>query len=108
MRIAVPIFNEQVSPRFDSAKELILFDADNGKVLDKRRLISIELSCSEKIKKLIELQIDTLLCGGIDKKCEHSLESCGIKVNPWLHGDAETLLSEYLINYNKTKKKKIK
>lgn len=101
MKIAVPIFNDQVSPRFDSAREIIIVDCNDGNIGDRKRLITIDMPCPEKIKRLIELKIDALLCGGIDKMCEEYLKHFGIEVNSWLRGDAETILTNYLLNYKK-------
>ncbi|MBF0541847.1 MAG: hypothetical protein HQK91_10415 [Nitrospirae bacterium] len=108
MKIAVPIFNNQVSPRFDSARELIIVDAEDGNSAERKRIITIDLPCSEKIQMLVELKINTLLCGGIDKMCEQSLKHYGIQVKSWLSGDAETILTNYLLNYEKFNKTKLK
>lgn len=66
MKIAIPIFGPRVSPRFDCAPGLLLFTLERGKVVDREELPLIPWDPWLRMEKLKEMNIQALICGGID------------------------------------------
>ncbi len=92
MRIAIPVFNERLSPLFDTCRTLLLVDVDTGNSYD-RRYESLEnvTPCLRPIH-LREIGVELLLCGGISRVLLERLELFGIRVVPWLGGDVNEVL----------------
>lgn len=98
MKVAIPIFQTKVSPRFDSSKGFVLFDVEYNSIVDREKLITIGWSDSAKIKHLIDLGIDTLICGGIDRVSMQQLSANDIRVFAWVTGEIEDAIWCYLGN----------
>ncbi len=96
MKIAVPLFGSRISPRFDCSNEILVVEAENSKVIHRMTLLIDNLTSFEKIKKLRELKIDAMICGGIDVDSEQRLTSNGIILKAWLSGDAMILLNQFI------------
>ena len=98
MKIAIPAFHTKVSPRFDTSREFILVRISAGHVIEKTRLAVKSGSISERIKELIEWEIDTLICGGIDRWSMRQLIFNHIEVVSWVTGEVEDAVTCFLRN----------
>jgi predicted Fe-Mo cluster-binding NifX family protein len=96
MKVAIPVFGHRVSPRFDFAPGLILFTLENGKIIGREELSLIPWSSWQRVERLKELQVQTLICGGIDGDSENMLLQQRIQVIPWVAGEAEEALDAFL------------
>ena len=92
MIIAIPTFTTRVSPRFDCAQSILVVTVDNGEPLERRELEASEWAPHERINKLLELGVDTVICGGIDCWSVASLQSAGVTVYGWMTGEVEDAL----------------
>ena len=96
MRVAIPVFEERISPRFDFAPEFGLYDIEGQKITGSR-----EISCEgwgdiERVSKLKGFGVDTIICGGLPGYLQHILTNSGINVIPWIAGDVNDALSLFL------------
>ena len=91
-RIAISIFHDRIASRLDSAENLMLVVADDGKVNSRELVLLKEKDPLRKIDIIIQLKPDVLICGGLTKICEDKLSSSNIKVFPWIQGYAEYIL----------------
>jgi predicted Fe-Mo cluster-binding NifX family protein len=96
MKIAIPIFQTKISPRFDSAQSFLLLQIENDSVMKREELPVIGWSLASKRKELMELDIDILICGGIDLESMQYLSSGGIKVYSWITGEIEDALTRFI------------
>ncbi len=96
MKLAVPIFGPRVSPRFDCASTFLLFTVENGKVIDRGELLTQDLEFWQRVVRLREMNIQALICGGIDGHSAQALEACQIQVTAWVAGEAEEAMKYYL------------
>jgi predicted Fe-Mo cluster-binding NifX family protein len=95
MKIAIPIWQSRISPVFDVAGQLLLVDwADGREVARTVRLID-ETSPDERLKKLAELGVETLICAGISQSLEIALAECSICVIAGICGDVEEVLAAF-------------
>ena len=97
-RIAISVFRGRIASRLDSAENLILVVADNGKVESREIVLLREEDPLRKMDKIIQLKPDVLICGGLTKICEDKLSNRNIKVFPWIQGNTEYILSLCLRN----------
>ena len=96
MKTAIALFGKRVSPRFDCAEDFMLVTVDNHTIRKRVTAKIREWFSLAKIKKLVELEVDTLICGGIDEKSMAALRFHGISVLHDIKGDVDTALASYL------------
>ncbi len=96
MRLAIPVWNGRVSPVFDTAGQLLVVDIEQGGERSRR---SEELSGSFpawRVRRLEELGVSVLICGGISRPLASMLAAAGIRLVPWTAGSVEEVLTAYL------------
>ena len=91
MKIAIPVWNGNVSPVLDTAERLVVFDIDNGKVISRYEVSIKDKGIQEKARIMAE-NAKILLCGALSVKMASYLTSYGLKVYPWIMGNAEQLI----------------
>ncbi|HUT84862.1 MAG TPA: NifB/NifX family molybdenum-iron cluster-binding protein [Thermodesulfobacteriota bacterium] len=96
MKIAIPLFIDRISPRFDFAPTLGLFNIEGEKIMDSREISCEGWNENERILQLKELGVDTLICGGLPNYLMGLLNHNGIKVIPWVAGNANEALALFL------------
>jgi len=96
MKIAIPTFATRVSPRFDCAQSVLVVTVDEGEAPERQELLAGNWAPHERINRLLELGVDTVLCGGIDRWSAASLQSAGVTIYGWVTGETEDALSALL------------
>ena len=96
MKIAIPLFDRRVSPRFDCAQDFLLTSVENGEIIERRKLSASDWTCRQRVKKLNELGVETLICGGIDRLSAGLLTFYGVMIYSWVTGIAEDGLRTFL------------
>ncbi len=96
MRVAIPIFGPRVSPRFDCAPGLLLFTLEDGKVVGSEKFSLQAWDLLQRLQKLKELGVQTLICGGIDGNSAQVLSEYRIRVIAWVAGEADEAMRCFL------------
>ena len=96
MKIAVPTFGTRVSPRFDCARTVLVMTVDEGRPSAPEELRASNWAPHERINRLLELGVDTVICGGIDQWSVESLRSAGVTIYGWVAGEVEDALAALL------------
>jgi len=96
MKIAIPAFQTKISPRFDSTQGFILLQIEKSNVMKREELPTKDWPSSAKIKQLVDLGVDTLICGGIDLESMQQLNFNGIKIYSWITGEIEDAVTRFL------------
>jgi len=96
MKIALPIFGARVSPRFDYASFFLIVTVEDGKIIDRAQISVSDVDCWRRIEAIRELGVQSLICGGIDENSARILENHQIQLIPWIAGEVEATLKEYL------------
>ena len=94
--IAIPIFKSRVSVRLDCAEYIHLVTIEKDKIKSRETVRLVSTNPLEKIKVLIQLNPDVLICGGLTEYCSNRLKQTDIQIIPWIQGDIEEILSLYL------------
>ena len=97
MRLAIPTWNDRVSPVFDTASRLVLVDVDQG-AEQGRRIVPAEADPhpTQRVRRLGELHIDVLICGAISRPLAELVSASGVLVVPWVSGPVDDILRAYL------------
>ena len=96
MKIAIPTFGTRVSPRFDCAGAVLVLTVDDGKASERQEFAASDWALHERISKLLELGVDTVICGGIDQWSVESLRCAGVTIYGWVTGEVEDALAALL------------
>ena len=96
MRIAIPVFQNRVSPVFDWASRVLVIETDGHRELRREEN---SLGCTSLIgraDRLAEMRVDSLVCGGISEHMLALLIARGINVIPWIAGETDKVFSAFL------------
>ena len=96
MRIAVPIWNDKVSPVFDTASRLLIIETKDLNELARFKTYFYEKDLSRRCFRIQELKVNILICGAISRSFSMILMSAGIKIISGISGKVEDVLSAYL------------
>jgi len=96
MRIAIPVFNSRVSPVFDVAQRLLVIDAVGGVETARTEENLSGLYLPDRARRLMELGVDVLICGGISMPMANMIHAQGIRIIPYVAGDVEEVLAAFL------------
>lgn len=77
---AIALFGTRVSPRFDCAHDFMLITTSKTDVTEQHTEIIKDSMAILKVRRLAELKINTLICGGIDESSREHLQAHGITV----------------------------
>ncbi len=92
MRIAVTIWEERVSPVFDSSGQLLIAEIKNDEIVNRRE----EPFNSEVplllVNRLNELSVDVLICGAISQMPATIIENGDILLIPFIGGIVNEVL----------------
>ena len=96
MKVAIPLFDSRVSPRFDFAPMLLIAVIENGKVIDRKEYSLKNLHQIRRTAMLCELGIKVLICGGVSGFSKRLLVGNGIEVIPMVQGEVEEVINLFL------------
>jgi predicted Fe-Mo cluster-binding NifX family protein len=95
MKIALPVWQGQVSSVFDFAHKLLLIEFEKGAEKHRREVVLAEQSGPERVATLTQLSIDVLICGAISRPLAEMINGSGIRVLPFVTGSTEQIMSAY-------------
>jgi predicted Fe-Mo cluster-binding NifX family protein len=98
MRLAIPVFHTKISPRFDQAQGFVLLETGHSEVLAREELPTRGWSEVAKMRRLLDLGIETLICGGIDRASLQYLSFNGVNVYSWVTGEVDDAVACFLDN----------
>jgi predicted Fe-Mo cluster-binding NifX family protein len=98
MKIAIPIFENRISPRLDCAKKILLVKVAEK---DKKVILSRETETqtggtSGNIEFYLSNEITVIICGGISIEMQDMLVKHGIRVISWVTGEAQKALDLFI------------
>jgi len=96
MKIAISLFGNKVSPRFDLSPELWIVTENRGEMVHQEKISLSGLNIPQRIEKLTLNGISKLICGGIHDFSLDQLRNMGIDVFHNVIGEADIALN-YLL-----------
>jgi predicted Fe-Mo cluster-binding NifX family protein len=88
MRIAIPVWNDHVSPIFDVSRQIRIYDVDNGSV---RQTSVADMPAGHRAGALREHGIDLLICAAVSSQLEPLIWVSGIDVVSDVCGPADAI-----------------
>jgi len=96
MKIAMPIYRDNVSNVFDFANTLLLIDIENGKETNRSEVVLGSQSLPQRAGQLKSLGVDVLVCGAISRILANMVTTLGIEVLPYVTGHVDNVLQAYM------------
>jgi len=94
--VAIPVFGTRISSRIDCAESFLLVLLDDKTIKKRKTVHLITENYLERINMLIKLGPDVVICGGLWETCANKLKASEVHVIPWVQGEVDDVLSEYL------------
>ena len=98
MRVALPLFDDDIAPRFCAASEMLIVDCSGGREVSRRKTAFSVHDGWAGVALLGNLEVTHLLCGGFNRRFLAQAEAAGIEVTFGLWGQAEAILQAFLSN----------
>ena len=96
LRIGIPLFNDEVSPRFCFAERMLVVRlGEGGEELDRDTVGLGSTWFPDRLALLAARGIDVLVCGGFNAAFLPHAERMGIRVISGVSGPAEESLSAF-------------
>jgi predicted Fe-Mo cluster-binding NifX family protein len=92
MRVAVPVFNNFVSPRIDCTRSMAVFEIADGRAKDQKELHIPLMRPSELPGYLRSEGIETLICGGIPLPLLEMMKRSGVTVYHGIIGEVDEVV----------------
>ena len=96
MKIAIPIFGNRVSPRFDFSPEMWIIEVEKGVVLREAKFSTVNLNSLQRLDQITSNGVDKVICGGIDDFSRNQLGRKGIAVVQDIIGDADIVFDLFM------------
>ena len=96
MKVAVTVWDGRVSPVFDVSRESLILTIEAGAVV-ARRLESVETpTATLKVERLLELGVETLICGAISESLYQALTLRRLRVIGFVAGETDEVVASFL------------
>jgi len=95
MIVAVPVWQERISPVFDVAGHVLLVELDGATEVSRRMEVLSEDQPQARVDRLQHLGVQTLICGAVSRPLEGLVASRGIEVIARICGDVEEVLQAF-------------
>jgi len=96
VKLAIPIYNSNISNVFDFAHRLLLVDIENGKEANRSEVALESRLLPQRASQLKNLEVDVLVCGAISRVLADMVTASGIQVLPYVTGSIDDVLQAYL------------
>ena len=96
MKVAIPLFKDRISPRFDVCPEIWIVELRDGEVIKQEKWPMASFNLQQRLDQLASKGVDKIICGGIDSFCMDHLGNMGIDVIHNVAGEAGKALSLFM------------
>jgi predicted Fe-Mo cluster-binding NifX family protein len=98
MKAAFAYWDDRVSPVFDISRQIHIVEVAAGQIVWEAREILPDGLPVQKVLRLAELGVGTLVCGAISKHLRELAEAYGIQVISFVGGDLREIIQAWQNN----------
>lgn len=95
-KVAITIWDERISPVFDVCREALILEIDKGNVLSVVTEKFENPSPLKKIERLVQIGIETVICGAISESLSRELADRKVKVIGFVAGPVDQVIQAFL------------
>lgn len=92
MKTAFAQWDNRIAPVFDTARRIHVIETAAGEVIAEMQETLPEHPLLQKALRLVELGVDTLVCGAISRQMHGLISAYGIRIIPFVTGDLNTII----------------
>jgi predicted Fe-Mo cluster-binding NifX family protein len=96
MKVAITVWNQRVSPVFDVCREALILEVENDSVSSRVAENVSSENPSTKIERLVNLGVETLICGAISEPVYWELTQRKVRVIGFIAGEIEEVIQTFL------------
>jgi len=94
--IAIPVFQERISPLLDEARRFILIELSEGSIVNRTTVTLNQDSAALRVAKLREIGITTIICGAVSGFLSRIISEQGFVHYSWTGGPVEQVIDLYM------------
>lgn len=94
--IIIPVFNQRISSRLDCTECFQLIEVDKNSIHSSEKIKIIAKNQMERVKSILDMKPDTIICNGLTEYCENEFHKNNIEVIPWVHGNFEDVIDDFI------------
>jgi predicted Fe-Mo cluster-binding NifX family protein len=95
MKMALTVWGNRISPVFDAAHMLLVVEIENTKIINRHYEPFYPELPTRLAVRLAEMNVAVLICGAISEMPAKIIETNGIKLIPFITGDAHEVIDAY-------------
>ena len=95
MRVVIPTWRDRVSPVLDVARHLLLIELTDVTEVSRQEVSLPEAEPARRVRRLADLQVQTVICCAVSQPFKAALVSHGIEVIDEVCGDVEDVVLAY-------------
>jgi predicted Fe-Mo cluster-binding NifX family protein len=96
MKMALTVWENRISPVFDAAQMLLVVEIENNEIISRHYEPIYPEFTTRLAGRLAEMNVAVLICGAISEMPANILEANGIKLVPFITGDAGEIIDAYV------------
>ena len=96
MKTAFPYWQNRIAPVFDTARQILIVESEAGVIASESRVILSDEDPNEKVLRLVEFEIGSLVCGAISRPVFQVATAYGIRVIPFVAGDLDEIVYSWV------------
>ena len=96
MKTAFAYWENRIAPVFDTARDLLLVESEEERITREERLPLADEPPLARTLRLVELGVETLVCGAISRALQEMLLAYGIRVRGFVAGDLHEVIRAWL------------
>jgi predicted Fe-Mo cluster-binding NifX family protein len=97
-RVAIPLFQDRISPVLDSCRRVMVVDIDNGQIIKRTAIVMDKMSLTERVEAFSRWKVDKIVCAGVsDLMCKY-LSGKKIVLKNGIAGQFEEIIQAYICN----------
>jgi len=96
MKAAFAHWDNRIAPVFDTGRQIHVVEAESGRIVaETEEVLSQDLPV-QKVLRLAELGVGTLVCGAISRPLHEMVSAYGIQVTPFVAGALREVIQAWL------------
>jgi predicted Fe-Mo cluster-binding NifX family protein len=94
--VAVPVYQERVSPLLDVAKKFAMYEIEDGEIKQKIIADIHPEDETQRIDKLKEIGVSVIIGGAVSSFVSELIRGKGIRLISWISGSVDNVIDLYI------------
>jgi predicted Fe-Mo cluster-binding NifX family protein len=94
--VAMPVYQERISPLLDVARKFAIYELQNGEIKQK---VFVDVGAESeplRVEKLKEIGVSVIISGAVSDLVSQMVSEKGIRLISWVNGPADDVIDSYV------------